>query len=158
MNIVNNRAVLEGFLDGINNYGSGFNPGIYTRTDLWQTWFGGTDYDPQREYVVWLAGNACGFSCSPCGTCTTAKSEADSKFNMKKETALGKYLTVIWQFFISECPAPDCADYDIARQNGYVRFTPITAVYLPLVMKDVAQLDSIIPMDSTDPYPPPPYP
>jgi hypothetical protein len=136
VNIANNRAVLEGFLDGINDYGSGFNPGIYTRTDLWQSWFGGTNYDPQRPYVVWLAGNACGFSCSPCGTCTTAKSEANSKFNTKKETAFGKYKTVIWQFFISECPAPDCADYDIARQNGYIRFAPIYSMYLPLILKN----------------------
>lgn len=142
-NISYNRAVLEGYLDGIvnytrNGYNPGFNPGIYTRIDLWNTWFGGANYDPQRAYVIWLAGDACQLGCSPCGTCTTAKSEADNLFNTKKETAFGKFETVIWQFYISECPAPDCADYDIARQNGYIRFTPIGTehLYLPLILSN----------------------
>jgi hypothetical protein len=173
-----NQAVLEGYLDGIvnytrNSYNPGFNPGIYTRFDLWNTWFDGANYDPQRAYVIWLAGDACQLICSPCGTCTTAKSEADNLFNTKKETAFGKYKTVIWQFFISECPAPDCADYDIARQNGYLRFAPIVNLYLPLISRDGSGYtgemsaypapnqdsssaeNSSSPWVSTDPYPSP---
>ncbi len=139
VDLASNRAVLEGFLDGIKDYRRNgadpvFNPGIYTRSDLWQNWFGGANYDPKRDFVLWLAGNACGFSCSPCGSCSTAKSEADSKFIAKKATSFGKYMTVIWQFFTSECPAPDCADYDIALQNGYIWFKPIYATFLPLIM------------------------
>jgi hypothetical protein len=138
VNKPNNRAVLEGFLDGIKDFRGIHNPGIYTRLDLWHSWFDDDagKYDPQRDYVVWLAGNACGFSCSPCAPCTTAKSEADSKFNTRKETTLGKFKTVIWQFFVDDCPAPDCADYDIARQNGYNRFTPVFSLYIPLLVKD----------------------
>ena len=149
VNKVKNRAVLNGFLDAITMYGSGFNPGVYTRTDLWQDWFGDIDYDPQRAYVVWLAGNACGFTCSPCGTCTTAKSEADIKFNTMKETYLGNYKTVIWQFYISECPAPDCADYDISIQNGYIRFSPVFSLYLPITVQGP------VPMNASNAYPEP---
>ncbi|MEJ2600599.1 MAG: hypothetical protein P8Z00_19855 [Anaerolineales bacterium] len=135
VNIGKNRAVLEGFFDGVKDYiPQIYNPGIYTRTDLWQDWFGGADYDPHRAYVVWLAGNACSINCSPCGTCTTAKFEANSKFNAKKETAFGRYKTVVWQFYTSECPAPDCADYDIARQNGYIKFKPVYSFYLPFIL------------------------
>jgi hypothetical protein len=141
-NVSYNQAVLEGYLDGIvsysrNGYNPGFNPGIYTRVDLWNTWFGGADYNPQRSYVVWLGGSACQLSCSPCGSCTTAKAEANYLFNSKKNTALGKYKTVIWQFYISECPAPDCADYNISTQNGYIRFAPVREIiYHPLIMKN----------------------
>lgn len=167
IDVPNNRAVLDGFLSGIkeyirSGYNPGFNPGIYTRLDLWQSWFGGVDYDPEHDLVVWLAGNACGFICSPCGTCTTAKSEADSKFNSMKETAFGIYKTVIWQFFISECPAPDCADYDIARQNGYIKFLPMYGSHLPIIIQNDGQLNSMEPMETTDTYPHPetlnPYP
>lgn len=137
VNLANNRLVLEGFLDGIKETFSGENPGIYTRPDLWQSWFGGPNYDPQRDFVTWLAGGACGFSCSPCGTCNTAKVEADSKFSAKRNIGFGKYKTVIWQFFTSLCPAPDCADYNIACQNGHTRFTPISStIYLPLILND----------------------
>lgn len=163
IDIQSNRAVLEGFFDAIVDYGNlnniDFNPGIYTRTDLWLDWFNGQDYDPEREYVVWLAGNECNFACSPCDICSTAKSEADSKFDTVKETRLGNYRTVIWQFFNDDCPAPDCADYDIARQNGYIRFSPVrTVLHLPTLFRYQYELGA------TESYPPPqatptnPYP
>jgi hypothetical protein len=157
-----NRAVLEGYLDTINGHGPSINPGIYTRLDLWNSWFdAGTNYSPEDvlhqpiAFVVWLAGNACSISCSPCGTCTYAKSQADSKFNTKKETTLGRYKTVIWQFYTDACPAPDCADYDIAQQNGTIRFTPIKATYLPLTKYGNRLLRSSDPTDSSKTYPPP---
>ena len=65
---ISNRSVLDGFIDGVNNYirssSTDFNPGIYTRLDLWENWFDGADgYNPAGDLVVWLAGNACGFNC-----------------------------------------------------------------------------------------------
>ncbi len=152
-----NREVLEGFLDGIvergNEYGYPFNFGIYTTPELWQLWFDGQYYDPQRPYVVWLADNGvCEFNCSPCDVCNTAKSEADSKFHDVKEVKLGNYKTIIWQFFTDDCSGPDCADYDIARQNGHIRFTPIKSTsYLPTIHKYMEQVEG-----TPSPYPPPP--
>lgn len=157
VNIDWNRQVLEGFLDGIvekgNEYGETFNLGIYTTPGLWQEWFDGQYYDPQRPYVVWLADNGvCEFNCSPCDPCNTAKSEADIKFNTVKEVALGKYKTIIWQFYIDDAPCTSCADYDIARQNGYNRFTPIkSTLYLPAINKYMQQVEG-----TPSPYPPPP--
>mgnify|MGYP001182312610 CR=1 FL=1 len=161
----NNHAVLEGFLDGINEYSRNgvnlhFNPGIYTRLDLWQSWFNNASYDPGRSYVVWLAGNACTLLCSPCGTCTTAKTEANNKFHTMRDVSFGKYKTIIWQFFTSECPAPDCADYDISRQHGEVRFSPLQVLHLPIIRRDIIPVDSIGSTDMEESYPssPNPYP
>ena len=157
---ISNREVLNGFMDAVNEYlrngqDTDFNPGIYTTLNLWQDWFYGTDgYSPAGSLVVWLAGGGtCSIPCSPCDDqyppCSDAKWQADEQFDTVKETAFGNYKTIIWQFWLGGGACGACADYDIARQNGHVRFLPHQVHYLPLITRHQYEIES------PDPYPPP---
>jgi hypothetical protein len=136
-NRTNNREVLRGWLDGVatytrNGYNPGFVPGIYTRPDLWTTWFG-TDYTTTRSATLWLAGcNACSSICSPCSSsCLTTKQDADNRFDTVKETIFGKNKTVIWQYWVDGCDSGCQEDFLISVQSGNSQFSPIrvTTIY-----------------------------
>lgn len=136
-----NQRVLEGFLDGVTNFSSQiFNPGVYTTLDLWTYWFNGTVYDPQRDFVTWLAGGAGNGSCPSCSPCNPAcdtKTPVDNSFNTVKNTAFAKMKTVIWQYYLSPGCAVACGDYNIARQDGHTNFHPVShEICLPVIMSD----------------------
>lgn len=126
-----NRDVLRGFLDGVATYtrngvNPGFVPGIYTRADLWQTYFGTTGYKTPRAAALWIAGCACNINCGPCDPCPDTLTQASAKMeSTMSKFILGGNKAVIWQYWISDC---GCGDYDVSiNQDGYKKFTPLTS-------------------------------
>ena len=135
-----NQQVLEGFLDAVTNYNGQLNPGIYTTLDLWTHWFNGSTYDPQRNFVTWLAGgsgNGSCPSCTPCNPACDTKTPIDNSFNTVKNTAFAKMKTVIWQYYLSPGCSVACGDFNIARQDGHTSFNPVShEISLPIIMSD----------------------
>lgn len=133
INQADNRAVLNGFLDGIVNFtrngtNPGLNPGVYITPGLWESWFG-TSYLPSRSFVLWLAGcGNCGSICPPCSTsCSSTMTDAANRFNTRRNTILGKCKTIIWQYWLNPgCTQMSCGDYNIASQSGNISFSPVT--------------------------------
>ncbi|MGC1375943.1 MAG: twin-arginine translocation signal domain-containing protein [Anaerolineales bacterium] len=135
-----NRAVLQGFLDAVATYVSsgvnpGFVPGIYTRANIWQPYFGTTGYRTPRPAVLWLTGCGCSplVTCAPSDiTCTGTLAQAKNVMeNRMGKTVLGGNMAVIWQYYFTGDPKScykDSGDYDISiNQSGSHTFNPNTS-------------------------------
>jgi hypothetical protein len=117
-----NRAVLEGFLQFVVNLnaqvpGSGLKPGVYTRPDIWVSFFG-ADFVPQvrfplpkptrrgtlelrkQPFTLWLSGCA-----TTEGLYTTDEAEdirARDLMRIVSQTTLGGSRAAIWQYHIEK--------------------------------------------------------
>lgn len=119
-----NQAVLQGFLDGIQNGGSGtlLTPGIYIRPSEWQAFFG-TGYATNQNFVLWITGcQTCAVSCRPCDTCTDTPAQVQNLLPTISQNSLGGSGVVVWQYWIGDC---GCGDFDVATQDPFAGFTPV---------------------------------
>ncbi|GAC1300908.1 MAG: hypothetical protein NVSMB27_41270 [Ktedonobacteraceae bacterium] len=119
-----NQAVLQGFLDGIQNGSNGtpLTPGIYITPSNWQTFFG-AGYATNQNFVLWITGcQTCVVSCRPCDSCTETPAQVQNLLSTISQNSLGGSGVVVWQYWIGEC---GCGDFDVATQDPSAGFTPV---------------------------------
>jgi hypothetical protein len=113
-----NRAVLDGFLDGI--MAENDLPGVYTRPNIWEELFD-RDYVPRSadgrpiRFVLWLTG--CGTRESPAKPRNAYEIARDLPTVLK--SALGGMQAVLWQHHI------DSPDLDATKQRPSRTFFPV---------------------------------
>jgi hypothetical protein len=115
-----NRQALQGFLGAIADDPGGFEPGVYTRPEIWGLVFGTSSFRPATPFALWLAG------CNNPGGAVEADA-ARERLPRVEETVLGGMKTVLWQYQVrdeNECRAGgECLpDYDISRQDPGIGF------------------------------------
>lgn len=127
-----NRQVVQGWIDGVYDYthngsATDFVPGIYTRPDLWESWFG-TAYRTPRSATTWICNcrTLWGTDPKPCSNPSGARSYAATNLPAVKETVFGGNKVVVWQFFIGAYDSDCYGDFDAAIQSGDIKFTPVT--------------------------------
>jgi hypothetical protein len=119
-----NQDVLQGFLDGIQNFpgDNPLTPGVYITPLQWQAFFG-TSYQPNQNFVLWIAGcQTCVVSCKPCASCTDTPAQVLNILSAVSQNFLGGSRAIIWQYWIGEC---GCGDFDVAIQDPASGFTPV---------------------------------